>query len=307
MRKWILFAVLGLLIILLLIYLPKKKSSNNSESSGTPLTQFKKKEESMVRLMLVGDIMLGRSVNIRSLDKKDPTYPFTLVADRLRRADIVFANLETPIIEDCPRLEHGFTFCADPKMVKGLTFSGIDVVSLANNHTRNFGNKGFEETKKYLSDAGIKWVGDGNFEIIEKGGVKFGFLGFDFTVKRPVSADYELIKKVNEEAGILIAGVHWGEEYKSEASKDQRQIAENMVDAGVDVIAGHHPHWVQNSEVINGKRAYYSLGNFIFDQMWSEETRKGLAVELTYKTGFPESEKKLPTYIKNWAQPKWVE
>lgn len=86
--------------------------------------------------------MLGRSVMIKSLSMNDPVYPFRKVAEKLNQADIVFVNLESPLVANCPSSNSGFKFCADPKMIEGLKFAGVDVVSLANNHTLNYGRGG---------------------------------------------------------------------------------------------------------------------------------------------------------------------
>jgi poly-gamma-glutamate synthesis protein (capsule biosynthesis protein) len=119
-------------------------------------------------LVFTGDIMLGRSVMSKSLKAKNPNYPFMNVADLLRGADIVFSNLESPIIDNCPYSDSGFKFCSDPKMIEGLKYAGVDIINLANNHILNYGKEGLIQTKKYLDLNGIKWVGDGNLVIIEK-------------------------------------------------------------------------------------------------------------------------------------------
>jgi poly-gamma-glutamate synthesis protein (capsule biosynthesis protein) len=191
-------------------------------------------------------------------------------------------------------------------MVEGLTFAGINIVNIANNHTRNFGSQGFTETKNYLDQAGIKWVDGSSLAIIEKGGVKFGFLGFDYVFGKPSDTDLEQIRNADSKVDVLIVGVHWGQEYTSIPTNDQRLIAKDLVAAGAGVVAGHHPHWVQANENIEGKPVYYSLGNFVFDQMWSEETKKGLAIELFFKDGNIVKEDRLPVYMSAWAQPEWL-
>lgn len=260
-----------------------------------------------VSLLLIGDIMLGRSVEGTALALKDNHYPFLKVAPDLQQADIVFANLENPVFPLCPKTSEGFIFCANPEMVEGLVFAGIDIVNLANNHTFNYGQRGFEETKKILTANQIKWVGDNNLEIIVKGGTRFGFLGFDFVSREPKKSDFLLVRNSASMVDELIVGIHWGEEYQPKANKRQERIARQLIENGVDVIAGHHPHWVQNSEVILGKPIYYSLGNFVFDQAWSEETKKGLVIKLTYQNSQLISQKEMPVYLENFAQPRWVE
>lgn len=256
------------------------------------------------KMILGGDVMLGRSVMKTALDSGNALYPFENISNFLSSSDLVFVNLESPIVENCPIIEGGYKFCTLPKIAQGLKTSGINVVNIANNHTYNFGREGFEETKKHLESFGVSYVGDNNFIVKEVNGVKFGFVGFDFFSKTPSEEDYFLIKKADLASDILVAGVHWGIEYTYSASEFQKSTTQKMVDLGVDIISGHHPHWVQEIGEINGKKVYYSLGNLIFDQMWSEETKNGLLVELEFDGKNLVNEKKIPIYIEKTGQPK---
>ena len=250
--------------------------------------------------------MLGRSVMTKSLKIKNPNYPFMNVSEVLKDADIVFSNLESPIIDDCPYSDSGFKFCSDPKMIEGLKYAGVDVVNLANNHTLDYGKEGLDKTKKYLDINGVKWVGDGNLVVVEKNKTKFGFLGFNFLNSKPQNKDFDLIRNSRRKVDILIIGVHWGEEYAKKANLYQRLLARQLSEAGADYIVGHHPHWIQDTEIIGSTKVYYSLGNFVFDQMWSEETKKGISVNLIFKGKKLEKENLLKSYMGNFAQPKWV-
>ncbi len=250
--------------------------------------------------------MLGRSVMSKSLKIKNPDYPFVNVADVLRSAAIVFSNLESPIIDGCSYSDSGFKFCSDPKMIDGLKYAGVDIVNLANNHTLNYGKEGFDQTKKYLDLNGIKWVGDGNLVIIEKNKTKFGFLGFNFLTLEPQEQDFNLVRNSKKKVDFLIVGVHWGEEYTNKANSYQRLLARELSEAGASYIVGSHPHWIQDIETIGNTQIYYSLGNFVFDQMWSEETKKGLSVNLIFKGKKLEGEKLLKSYMDKFVQPKWV-
>lgn len=289
--------------------------------------QFNPEEQKYIELIMVGDIMLGRNVMITSLDKNDPIYPFRQVGDVLKSADLTIANLENPIVTNCPRINSGFTFCADPKMVEGLKFSGIDVVNLANNHTLNFSKKGLEETKEILDGAAILYTGVGNLAVKEVEGIKFGFLGFDRSQQgSPKLTDEEelLVRESDSKVDILIVSMHWGVEYQDKALPGVRVLAKRMVELGADVIHGHHPHWVQDVEYYdkisltassevpedwnNLVPAYYSLGNFVFDQMWSEETKKGLIIKLTLDfQGKIMKEERFPTYSESPGQPELVQ
>ncbi len=248
-------------------------------------------------LISTGDIMLGRSVMTKSLKDNDPNYPFLYVSDVLRNADIVFSNLENPIVDNCPYVNSGFKFCADPKMIEGLKYAGVDIVSLANNHILNYGKEGLSQTKKYLNLNGVKWVGGGNLVVIENNNTKFGFLGFDFLDYKLQEKDLNLVRSSKTKVDILVVSVHWGEEYKSKANSNQKLIAGKLSEAGADYIVGHHPHWVQEIERMGNTEVYYSLGNFVFDQRWSEETKKGLSANLIFKgKKFEKENLLLPAY-----------
>lgn len=257
-------------------------------------------------IILTGDIMLGRSVMGTSLSKHDPSYPFRKVSAVLKKANIVFGNLENPIISICPPSDSGFTFCADPKMIYGLTYAGVSVVNLANNHTKNYGEDGLIQTEKYLTDNGISYVGAENLVTKVINGTRFGFLGFYLIDRTPSDADYQLIKDSKKKVDVLLVMVHWGIEYTSEPTDSQRSTAKDIVAAGADVIVGSHPHWVQTIDTINGTPVFYSLGNFVLDQAWSEETKKGLAIRLTFTGNRLAKVEKLPVYMKNFAQPEWA-
>ncbi len=296
-----------IILLLFFFFVDKNKSTNNNFLKSINKTVSLTPKPKNVSIILTGDIMLGRSVLITALDKENnQNYPFLKVSDFLSRSDLVFSNLESPVITNCPRFEHGFTFCTEPKMIDGLVFSGINVVSLANNHILNFGKEGLKDTKKYLDNSSISYTGFNNLIIKEVDDTTFGFLGFDFTVNLPTQKDWDLIKDSDKKVDVLIVGVHWGDEYKEKANNNQRAWAREMIQNGVDVVSGHHSHWVEDYEFINGKPVYYSLGNFIFDQMWSEETKKGLLVKLTYEDKKLVKEEFAKTYIENIGQPRLI-
>jgi poly-gamma-glutamate capsule biosynthesis protein CapA/YwtB (metallophosphatase superfamily) len=308
----VVLVVLAFLLIILISYL-NSSIRTFAEKDVNKLKKLVVQQEPQssvvpegITLILLGDIMLGRTVEIKSSEVGDFTYPFKKTADKLKAADITFANLENPIIEDCPRHEVGFKFCATPKMLDGLVYSGMDIVSLANNHSGNYGEGGIKETERYLESAGIRYVEQGSLAVVEAKGVKFGFLGFDYVFKKPKEKDYQLVIDSKAKVDILIISPHWGTEYTSEPTNEQREWAKRFVDSGADIIVGHHPHWVQTVEYINGRPVYYSLGNFIFDQMWSEKTKKGMLVKLDFENGVIINEGKTHVYMRRTGQPEIV-
>jgi poly-gamma-glutamate capsule biosynthesis protein CapA/YwtB (metallophosphatase superfamily) len=300
LKKFAFSLILVIFIFGLVLLLPKNlKELPTSVKLSPPATE--------TTIILTGDIMLGRSVMTASLSKKDPTYPFKNVAEVLQKADLVFGNLESPIIESCPSTNSGMIFCASPEMLAGLKFAGIDIVSLANNHTKNYGEEGLTQTENFLTNGGVNFVGAENLVTKEANGIKFGFLGFNFVDTKPTSADYQLVKDSRQKVDVLISMVHWGAEYTSSASAQQKEIANNLIKNGTDVVVGSHPHWVQEIGSIDGKPVFYSLGNFVFDQGWSEETKKGLLILLTYQNDRLSKIEELPIFMENLAQPKFIE
>ncbi len=275
-----------------------QKVGNNRKSQSSKSKQ--------IELVIAGDVMLGRTVMTRSLDMGDPVYPFRKIAPTLKAADIAFVNLENPVISNCPRFADGFKFCTDPKMIDGLLYAGVDVVTIANNHIRNFGESGVGETRDFLARSGIEATGLKNLVIKEVNGVKFGFIGFDFVTYKPTPEDYQLVAESNSKVNILIVAPHWGTEYTSSPNKFQKETGRKLVALGADLIVGSHPHWVQGWEYVDGVPVFWSLGNLVFDQMWSQETRRGLVVRIKFDEKKILGIEELPIYMKNWAQPELV-
>lgn len=243
-----------------------------------------------VTVVVTGDVMLGRTVeNLGVTHGFD--YPFLYAKNIFGGADFVFVNLEGPVPlahEKTPAYSFRFSFL--PESIRALRKAGVNVANLANNHTADFGEEGYSETVSVLKKEGIAATGhplrvgkESVFETISHGR-KLYFIGINDTyVPVDISKSGALIrnlKKDDADAFVMVA-VHFGEEYKSASNERQRKLARSLVDAGADAVFGSHPHVVEEREMYRGKPIFYSLGNFIFDQYFSEEVQKGLAVRLT--------------------------
>lgn len=311
------------------IYLTKSRQKTTTLSNISELHTFTPVPEtsSTYKLIFVGDVMLGRTVMTKTLELQDPAYPFLNVSEVLNDADFAFANLENPVVSDCPIHTTGFKFCSPPESLNGLVFSGIDMVSLANNHSRNYGTYGVNETKRLLREEGIKHIDTNEPNFFQIGNLRVSFAAFDFVDKLPSETDYQEIYRTSKESDFTIVSVHWGVEYTANPTTQQKQWSQEMVKNGADLIIGHHPHWVQGGECFDAqnvgtyyeqidspdfsncknKRVFYSLGNFVFDQMWSEETKKGAAVVLTInEDGEVVNQEIRTTYMSSWAQPEFI-
>lgn len=267
-----------------------------------------------IKIIAVGDIMLGRNVEVK-MKKHGLDYPFEKVRDWFKTADVVFANLEGPIpAKHIPTVTGSTNFSFIPETTEILQRNGVSIVSVANNHSLDKGAKAYERTKEVLNAAGIVTVGHPNeyredlIVVKEIKGQKFVFLAFSEAVnpKFDETKAIELVRKAGEDKeAFVIVSIHWGDEYRTIANKKQVRIAHAFVDAGADLVLGHHPHVVQNYEIYKDRLVFYSLGNFIFDQYFSEETQNGLAVEL--EIGEREVSAKLIPIDLHQSQPKPLE
>jgi len=309
---WYMMVIVSVILVVIVLFLPINSTTDKDQPSlvTSVLTSIgvlqSKIEPKTTRIILGGDVMLGRSVMAVSLDKQDTTYPFLHIAEFMERGDIAFVNLENAIVENCPIVRRDtLKFCARPEMLNGLGYADINLVTLANNHSRNYGEEGYQETLQHLGEAGIKYT-DTNLTDFEINKTVYGFLGLNFTFNEPTEEDFALVEESAEKVDVLLLSIHWGVEYTADPREIQREWATEFVRRGADFIAGHHPHWVQSHETIDGVPVYYSLGNLVFDQMDFDRTRSGLMLELIYEDGRLMNVVEVPTFMTNWAQPEVV-
>lgn len=233
----------------------------------------------------VGDIMLaGRWAPF--LKSKGYDHPFGGVTEALAMSDINLANLESPIANRGREFTaKKFRFRAEPEVAKAVRKAGFNLVTLANNHSMDFGAEALTETMANLETAGITWIGAGEnltearkMAIFTVKGKKIAFLGYSLTQpveffaarQRPGTAPgYDTIftpdiVRARKEADYVIVSFHWGKEGHTMPTPLQRSIAHKAIDAGADVIIGHHPHVLQGIERYGKGIVFYSLGNFTF-------------------------------------------
>jgi len=265
-------------------------------------------EKKQATLMFVGDIILDRGVEyyIVKEGNGDFSFPFLKIADYLKEADILVGNLETPVSDKGEKAGSIYSFRSDPKAIEGLVFAGFDILSVANNHAFDYGRPAFEDTLSRLKVAGISYIGGGFSEaeahtpvIKEVNGTKIAFLeytnlgsphweakgvdsGISWLDKGRMEED---VKKAKEMADIVVVAFHYGEEYALEPNQFQKDISQAAIDAGADLVIGHHPHVVQPTERYKNGFIAYSLGNFVFDQGFSDETQKGLLIRVLVENG----------------------
>ncbi len=240
------------------------------------------------KILLVGDVMMGRYVRTL-IDRTDKNYPFAkLPEDFFDGYDMVIANLEGPISERFITGGTSMVFGFPPDTAQILKDQGITAVTLGNNHTLNRGERGVEETHKYLQEQGVEYYGKQAGEswedsVLQKNinNLKVTFISLH-DAERDIDEDVarSLVVQAAKDSDYVVVQPHWGIEYQHKANARQVRLAHDWIDNGADIIVGHHPHVVQNMEIYNGKAIFYSLGNFIFDQYFSTDTQQELAINV---------------------------
>ncbi|MCF7815502.1 MAG: CapA family protein [Candidatus Pacebacteria bacterium] len=252
------------------------------------VSETTKTEKISPTILFVGDIMLGRFVETLTKNK-GLMYPFDHVVDLLFSADLTVGNFEGIVSKDHFQTPSGsFRFSIEKENLSHLKDIGFDVVSLANNHSLDFGNEALSYTREYCSDLLLVCVGTPNaldeysiaFKSLEEKKIGFVFLNTIFQ-KIDTSHLEEVLEAVATESDVQIVFIHWGDEYQLVHNDDQEALAMLLIDHGVDAVIGHHPHVVQDVGLYKGKPIFYSLGNFVFDQYFSQEVQEGLGVEMT--------------------------
>ncbi|MBI4261968.1 CapA family protein [Candidatus Uhrbacteria bacterium] len=255
----------------------------------------------VVDITMVGDIMLDRNVRKALPTFSEPEGPFVAIASLLKASAITVGNLEGTITGNPTRAIKGnLSFTFDPSVRHLLKAAGFTVLSLANNHSHDFGAQGLVETKEALKDVAIPFFGDfandpDAYNIIPgSNDTDIVLIGFEEAPwLRDVQPTLASIKQRKQECAtvtparkcFVIVMPHWGIEYKRLPSPRQKKLAYQFIDAGADMVVGGHPHVVQPFEIYHGKPIFYSLGNFIFDQWFSKETTEGLMLRMTMHSG----------------------
>jgi len=271
-------------------------------------------DESEFSLISTGDIGLVRDINYKILLEKDPNYPFLKIADYLKSADLTITNLEGPLINNCPIIRDGFTFCGEDENVSGLVYAGIDAASLANNHTTNYGLEGLERTVQILGSSKIVPFGVNNevsyTKIKGKRIALVGFVELGNNWKGLNNAAPEnvlsLVAAARKNADVVITAFHWGEEYTHSPTPNMISLGHLAIDSGADIVLGNHPHWIQISETYKDKFIIYAQGNTVFDQDWSQETREGVLYKFIYRNGNFEKIEEKYTIIEGNVQPRFA-
>ena len=257
-------------------------------------------------LTVVGDVMLTRGVS-------DPAVALAPMSGRLRRADLTVGNLESTLSLRGSPTQGGDSFGATTALLAPLQRAGFDALSLANNHTGDYGRLALLDTVAALRRSPIQPFGAGRAgtavrpAVVERGGVRFAFLGFNaigetpraegstpgaLSVRMPprtgplVQSDLDTVlsavRRASRSADVVVVLPHWGTQYTHSPEPVQRRVGRSLVRAGADLVVGGHPHWVQGVDVVRGVPVLHSLGNFVFDMDFMEQTMQGVVLHATF-------------------------
>lgn len=254
------------------------------------------KNQKPVTILFGGDMMFDRYIR-QANELRGYEHVVSDMKELFTASDCVVANLEGPVTNNASvsigsefESPNNYRFTFNPNVVQTLQENNFCIVNLGNNHIGNFGIEGIAQTKEFVRDGGVHYFGDTGIEgerryfVQDFDGVNIAFVNYNQFTKNALAHTLEDMKNVKDKADFVVVYTHWGEEYKTHSRQSEQDITHQFIDAGADVIIGSHPHVVQESEIYKGKAIYYSLGNFVFDQYFSDETKKGLLVQATFDT-----------------------
>ena len=296
-----------------------------------PMTKVSEQYPDDIVINFTGDVSFATYVN-SYVKKHGIDYPFENVKEIFHADDLTVINFESAItdrkIPENPKKEYNFR--SSSKTPKALKNASVEVVSLANNHSMDFGREGFSDTLKLLEKEGISRLGGGKNKddakkpyVFEKNGIKIGFLNYSKVV--PSTSWYALpnragilgaydgqlpevlkaVKEARTQVDFLVVAIHWGKNPSEKVRKEEIKTGHALVDSGADLVLGHHPHCLQGAEFYNGGAIFYSLGNFIFPNMGGNCDKTAI-LQLVIDADGNSSYKFIPAVIKN-CRPELLE
>lgn len=299
---------------------PAARRALPGAAAPTGTTSARRPLPAPVVIGAVGDMMFGRGV-ADYMHAHGGRALLSSVAGEVAAADVAIGNLEGPLAEGGARAKgKDTTLLGDPRAVEGLKSAGFDVVGLANNHTLDYGASALSSTLTGLDRAGIRHAGAGTDEtsayraatFVTPQGVRVAVLSYSHVVplgfpavrSHPGIARSRFrmdrvardIKKARSSHDLVVIMLHWGTEYKEKPSSEQREDAHTAIDAGADLVVGHHPHVIQGIETYKGRPIAYSLGDFVFDH-YSRATGESFILSARFGPGKAPVLTVTPTYL----------
>lgn len=236
-----------------------------------------------VSVTFVGDIMLDRGVAAHTVRYGTSTILGNFI---FPESDLLVGNLEGTITrQKSVATPSNLRFTFDPALAQDI-LKPFSLVTLANNHTGDFGQIGLDETRTSLDSFGVGYFGSPTNSSLEKEveikGRQICFIGYEAFINAGTDSVVQKIQSLRTHCYKIIVFAHWGQEYEPHPTGKQFEAGHAFIDAGADLVVGAHPHVVEDYEVYHGHAIFYSLGNFIFDQDFSPETTSGLMLKVDF-------------------------
>lgn len=259
--------IVGMIVYLFLVLQPSMFTMAAGQNAETKTA---KTDAVQITVSAAGDCTLGVDSRYNHTfhdyyKRHGAAYFFKKVKPVFSKDDLTIVNLEGTFTNASTRANKAFTFKGPGKYAKILKKGSVEIVNVANNHTMDFGKKGFSDTKRALNKNEIPYCINGTVVYRKVKGIKIACLGFNQL--NGVSSSYvkSVIKKAKKKgAAIIIVSFHWGIEREYYPNSTQKSLAKAAIDGGATLVLGHHPHVLQGVEKYKGRYIVYSLGNFCF-------------------------------------------
>jgi poly-gamma-glutamate capsule biosynthesis protein CapA/YwtB (metallophosphatase superfamily) len=264
-------------------------------------------EPPTLTLALLGDVMLGRGV-AQAHTSGGWDEIFAPIAPELQNADLALANLESPLSIDPVTIQDttaGYNLCAPAAATAALTAAGLDILSIANNHSADCSPNALPSTPAILLRAGMAPL-DTAYQPIQRSirGIELAFLAFDdITSPLDLDATCRAVSGAHADGSLVVISIHWGNEFQGAASPRQEMLAQLLADCGAALIWGHHPHvlqpveWIQGANQPSPTLVLFSLGNAVFDQFSPPDAARSALLLVTLDAGGVQSWQALPFKI----------
>ena len=302
MRKYVLITLFLLIISLTVVLFSfsiyqknKKEKIENIPVINTTITTDDQKEENKldteILISAVGDCTIGYDDNFGYTNSYNQVYEnngaeyfLANVKSIFERDDLTIANLETTFTEATEKNPKAFNFKAPKEYVEILTKGNVELVNMANNHSHDYYQVGYDDTRKTLEEAKVNYYGNDDYYVYEKDDIKIGVAGI-FCIEWYCTAKVD--KAINDlkSKGVdsIILSFHWGIEKDYQQSNIQKYVGHYAIDHGADLVLGHHPHVIQGIEKYNNKYIVYSMANFTYGGHKNPKDKDTMLVQVNFK------------------------
>ena len=281
--------ILSIGISFSLVYIPKYKIDKPKNT----IKKDKKENVKTFTITATGDSTIGWDTNfgygnrfdtVFKNNGKDYGYFYKNVKEIFESDDLTYVNFEGTFTNETTKVEKRFNFKSSPDFVNVLKEGSVEIVGLANNHSYDYGQAGYEETMKTLKENNIDFFGREYYVIKEVNGIKVGFFGLiDIDARKYNDVDKAIKYLKENNCDLIIAALHWGIEGSYNQTNAQVKLGHYMIDNGVDLVIGSHPHVIQGIEKYKDRYIIYSLGNFCFGGNPNPKDKDTFIFQQTFK------------------------